>query len=82
MPGLPEKVEASVYRKGADTLTVVSNLSDEQPATVVLPRPAGATCAFDARKGTVLAVEDGKVRVTLPPFRMAIIRWTATATAD
>lgn len=80
--GLPEKVEASVYRKGADTLTVVSNLSDEKPATVALTLPAGATCAFDARKGTALAVEDGKVKVELPPFRMAIIRWTVGASAD
>lgn len=74
--GLPEKVEASVYRRGAETLMVVSNLSDEKPATVELALPSGTTRARDARKDVGLAVVNGKVKVDLPPFRMALVRFT------
>ena len=68
----PEGVKASVYRKGDRNLIVVSNLTGaESEATVTLP--SGATAATDARKGTSLAVQGGKVTLTLPSFAFALV---------
>ena len=70
----PASVKASVYRKGGESLIVVSNVSAEEAVTAEVTLPAGATHAADALSGKEMSVNSGKVRVELAPFRFVLLR--------
>ena len=70
----PENVKASVYRRGAKSLIVASNVSPDNPASAVLTLPDGNSHAADALEGRELNVSDGKVRLEIQPFRMVLIK--------
>ncbi len=69
----PASVKASVYRKGGESLIVVSNVSAEDAVTAEVTLPVGAGNATDALSGRELPLSGGKVRVDLPPFRYILL---------
>ena len=70
----PASVKASVYRRGGESLIVVSNVSAEETVTAEVTLPVGAARATDALTGKALPVSGGKVRVDLLPFRYILLR--------
>jgi hypothetical protein len=76
----PECVKVSLYLKGKQVLLVVSNLSakEEVKGQVTLDKnnlglPDGFSSARDAITGEHLALEDSRLRLTLPPTRVRLI---------
>ena len=70
----PASVKASVYRRGGESLIVVSNVSAEESVTAEVTLSVGAARATDALTGKALPVRDGKVCVDLLPFRYILLR--------
>ena len=70
----PASVKASVYRRGGESLIVVSNVSAEESVTAEVTLPAGAAHATDALTGKALSVIGGKVHADLLPFRYILLR--------
>ena len=73
VPGLPERVFTSQYRKRGETLAIVSNLNKTKKLDVEYPLPQGKTSAFDAVTGVALPVSNGKAAVRIAAFRMRIV---------
>ena len=70
----PESVKASVYRKGGESLIVVSNVSPDSAAKAEATLPDGATRARDELAGRDVPVSNGKVTLDIPPFRMVLLK--------
>ena len=75
VPGLPERVFTSQYRKGGETLAIVSNLNKTKDVDVEYPLPQGKVSAFDAVTGVALPVSNGKAVVRIAAFRMRIVEF-------
>ncbi|MBE6396239.1 MAG: hypothetical protein E7046_04475 [Lentisphaerae bacterium] len=70
----PECVKASMYRKGGESLIVVSNISPDLAVRAVVTLPDGATYARDELAGRDVPVCDGKVTLDIEPFRVVLLR--------
>ena len=70
----PESVKASVYKKGGESLIVVSNLSPDSAARAEVALPGNATRAHDELANRDVEVSDGKAVLDIPPFRMVLLR--------
>ena len=72
----PSTVKASLYRKGGESMIVVSNLSPDTPASAEVTLPPDAKRAEDMLAKRTLEVVGGKVRLELQPFRFVMLRAT------
>ena len=69
-------MKASLYRKGGESMIVVSNLSPDTPASAEVTLPPGAKRAEDMLAKRTLEVVGGKVRIELQPFHFVMLRAT------
>ena len=73
-----EFVKVSSYSRAGDALFVISNVSSGAPVSTRVSAPSWCRYACDAITGEAISVVDGRIGITLDPFRCRLVRLRAS----
>lgn len=71
-------VRVSSYDKEGDALFVISNVSSDAPVTSRISVPSWCRSACDAITCDAISVVDGRIGITIDPFRCRLVRLKAS----